>query len=354
MFLDYSISTIEGRKKYVEQILQSEHVKQAELSQLGDYLLFSKDKNQTKKEKKEDYPVLTTNRECTINKRQLSYEGLAEKLENGENGIYNLISDNHSQILDPKEPISQEDIDTIPGLADCMTVIKSLQKQYETASNYRKKQLKTALINTWKQAYLIKGSHKGVAVKSKIRTLAGIEIPEKVCFTEDMIPYSDSPLSLLNPKHISFLLKYYQILKQESWDMPYSDMKWHLIDLENFTEKALKQKYPILWDVLIWKIDGLTNKQIQEKVLNHHGEYHTEQYYSTVWKQRIPKLIAEQARKKYLFCFYWNRPAAASWKKCSKCGQVKIGHSLFFNKNSNKSGWYSQCKECRSQKNRRC
>jgi hypothetical protein len=43
-----------------------------------------------------------------------------------------------------------------------------------------------------------------------------MEIPEKVCFTEDMVPYSDSPLSLLNPQHIAFLLKYYQVLKQES------------------------------------------------------------------------------------------------------------------------------------------
>jgi len=45
---------------------------------------------QEKKEKK----ILTENRLATINKREISYEGLVSQLENGEDGIYNLITDN--------------------------------------------------------------------------------------------------------------------------------------------------------------------------------------------------------------------------------------------------------------------
>ena len=51
---------------------------------------------------------------------------------------------------------------------------------------------------------------------SQIKTLAGIPIPENIYLDEDNMPRSDMPLSLLNPEHVSFLLCYYQVLKQES------------------------------------------------------------------------------------------------------------------------------------------
>ena len=51
---------------------------------------------------------------------------------------------------------------------------------------------------------------------SQIRNLAGISIPENIYLDENKMPHSDMPLSLLNPEHVSFLLCYYQILKQES------------------------------------------------------------------------------------------------------------------------------------------
>jgi hypothetical protein len=43
-----------------------------------------------KKEKK----ILTDNRMTTVNKRETSFEGLVSQLENGEDGIYNLLSEN--------------------------------------------------------------------------------------------------------------------------------------------------------------------------------------------------------------------------------------------------------------------
>ena len=130
-------------------------------------------------------------------------------------------------------------------------------------------------------------------------------------------------------------------------------MRWHLIDLENLIDAALEKKYPILYDILIWKIDGLTNAQIKDQVLNKYGEDHSEQYYSTVWRRRIPKLITEQAQKHFLNHFYRQHAAAGYWKTCSKCGCRKLGHPLFFAHNSSKDGWYSQCKECRNNTRRK-
>ena len=61
---------------------------------LADYLILCMEK-QEKKERK----VLTENRMMTVNKRETSFEGLVSQLENGEDGIYNLISDNKNQIF---------------------------------------------------------------------------------------------------------------------------------------------------------------------------------------------------------------------------------------------------------------
>ena len=39
------------------------------------------------------------------------------------------------------------------------------------------------------------------------------------------------------------------------------------------------------------------------------------------------------------------------WKRCSRCGEIKLAHKLFFSTNKgSKDGWYSICKECRNKK----
>lgn len=351
MDLDYSISTPEERVEYVKQLLDKEPppYSSTTLKILADYILFVRDRNQTKKERKEEHPILTPNREFTIDKRQVSYEGLVDKLENGEDGLYNIIRNDKNQILDPKDPITEEDIENIPGIKECMDVILSLKKQLDGASNYHRKQLNQAIIETWKQAYLIKGSYNTVGhlkSASQIKTLATMAIPENIYLDENQMPHSDMPLSLLNPNHVSLLLCYYQPLKQESWEDLHGDMRWHLIDLEDTVDRALANQ-PLLYDILIWKIDGLTNEEIREKVMDLYGEDHSEQYYSTLWRKRIPKLVSEQAQKDYVE-WHFTEKERGYWKRCSKCGEIKLGHPLFFAKNSSKDGWYSQCKDCKN------
>lgn len=351
MELDYSLTTPQERVEYVKKLLaDNPPLNNSTLTILADYILFIRDRNQTKKEREAEHPILTPNREFTIDKRQTSYEGLVDKLENGEDGIYNIIRNDKTQILDPKDPITEEDIKNIPGIKDCMDVILSLKKQLETASKYRRKQINQAIIDTWKQAYMIKGSYNQIGhinSTSQIKIIASMAIPENIYLDENNIPHSDMPLSFLNPEHVSFLLCYYQILKQESWEDLHGDMRWHLIDLENLVTEALEEKYPLLYDIVIWKIDGLTNNEIREKVLNCYGEDHSEQYYSTIWRKRIPKIVSEHFAKNYVE-WYFTEKEYGYWKKCSKCGEIKLGHPFFFAKNSSKDGWYSQCKECKN------
>jgi hypothetical protein len=93
--LDYTIEDPIERKKIVEQILE-ENPEPSEkyLEVLTDYLIFSMEK-QERKEKK----ILTDNRMTTVNKRETSFEGLVTQLENGEDGIYNLITNNKQVIF---------------------------------------------------------------------------------------------------------------------------------------------------------------------------------------------------------------------------------------------------------------
>ena len=67
---------------------------------------------QEKKERK----ILTENRMMTVNKRETSFEGLVSQLENGEDGIYNLISENKNQIFQPKVTITKKDLEEIEPL----------------------------------------------------------------------------------------------------------------------------------------------------------------------------------------------------------------------------------------------
>ena len=51
------------------------------------------------KQEKKERQLLTDNRMTTIVKRETSFEGLVSQLENGEDGIYNLMTENKNMIF---------------------------------------------------------------------------------------------------------------------------------------------------------------------------------------------------------------------------------------------------------------
>ena len=108
--LDYTIESPEERKALVEKIIaENPDLSPSYLEVLADYLVLCMEK-QEKKEKK----ILTDNRMATVNKRECSFEGLASQMENGEDGIYGLISENKNTIFQPKISITKKDLETIP------------------------------------------------------------------------------------------------------------------------------------------------------------------------------------------------------------------------------------------------
>lgn len=107
--LDYTLETPEERVQLVEKILEENPDPNSKyLEVLADYLILCMEKQERKERK-----VLTENRMMTVNKRETSFEGLVSQLENGEDGIYNLINENKNQIFQPKVTITKKDLDEI-------------------------------------------------------------------------------------------------------------------------------------------------------------------------------------------------------------------------------------------------
>ena len=355
MKLDYSLTTPEERLECVNKLLKEtskEQLNNRYLTYMSDYLLFVADKNQTKKEKKEKCSIITKNREVTVNKRQVSFEEIVSSLENGEDGLYAMIRNDKNQILDRKDPISEKDINEIPGLKENIKTIESLKRQFEKATGKTKYSLKQQIISKYQEQYILKASFRGMsgknAASNQIKNMAHMRIDEEIFINNEGLPQSTGLINLFNVVHISFLLCYYSILKQESLEDLHSDMYYLLLDLEDLIEETFENE-PVLFDLIIWKIDGKTNEEIQKEMERKHGIKHNEQYFSTLWRKRIPKMIVEKAQKKWLIWHYTNEEYG-KWKKCGRCGEIKLAHSLFFSKNTSKDGFYSICKECRSKK----
>jgi hypothetical protein len=350
--MDYSIDTIEGRLQKVNEIIAntpSEKLTSKYLEAMGKYLI-----DLTLDKKKDKHKILTDNRMITVNKREMSFEGLTERLENGEDGIYNMIANDKNIIFAPKLEISEEDLREIPGLKELRDEIIKVEALAKAARGKRALNLRKQLIAMRKDQYVLRSAYrKPIYLMNLKKSISTIDLSEQIYMDAEGEVHSTGIINLYDPKHISLLLCHYSQLKQDSWDKFNSDIKWLMIDLENVTDAALEKKYPLYYDLLIYKIDGLSNLQIQEKLNEKYGVKHSVEYISSLWRNKIPKLIAEEAANQWLN-WYFTYKEEGKWKKCSRCGQTKLAHNHFFSKNStSKDGYYSICKECRNSKSKK-
>lgn len=347
--LDYSLESPQERNELVKKIIAQtppEKLTNRYLEILTDYIIFAMDKEERKKKK-----ILTDNRMVTVNKRETSFEGLIGKLENGEDGIYNMIANDKNIIFTPKVSITQKDIDEIPALKELRKAIEEVEKAEKIAKGKKKFLLKKQLIEMRQDQYVIKSFyHQPIYCINGVKNFSKINFNEKITIDEDGNVHSNGLISLFDAKHISALLCNYSRLKEDSWGKFYCDSYYLMEDLDTLIEKTLKEKYPLYYDLLIYKIDGKQNIEIQDLLYKNHGIKHSLEYISSLWRNKIPKLLAEKEQEDYLI-WYYTTQEKGKWKKCSRCGQIKLAHNRFFSKNkTSKDGWYSICKECRNKK----
>lgn len=347
--LDYSLQSPQERNELVKKIIDEtppEQLTSKYLTILSDYIIFAMDKEERKKKK-----ILTDNRMVTVNRRETSFQGLAGQLENGEDGIYNMIANDKNIIFMPKIAITQEDIDEIPGLKELRDAIDAVEKQFKAATGKRKFLLKKQLIEMRQDQYVIKSAYRQPMYMMNVtKSFSKLQLDGKITITEDGQVKSTELVSLFDQKHVSALLCNYSKLKEDAWSKFSSDSYYLMEDLDNLIERTLKDKYPLYYDLLIYKIDGKQNIEIQELLNEKHGIKHSVEYISSLWRNKIPKLLAEQAQEDYLI-WYYTMQERGKWKRCSRCGEVKLAHNRFFSKNkTSKDGFYSICKCCRNKK----
>ena len=304
------------------------------------------------KQERKERKILTDNRMMTVNKRECSFEGLVSQLENGEDGIYNLITDNKNQIFQPKVTITKKDLDEIQPLRQLREAINVWEAKLKVTEGKDAFVIKKALIEMRKDQYVIKNAYRRPIVPNKLtRSTHVIMLPDETSsFDEEGYPIPKG-VSLLNPVVCSAILCNYSRLKEDSYDRFEGDLYYLMLDFDEIADKALKE-YPLYEKIVECKVDGLQNTQIQEILQMEFGIKHSLEYISSLWRKKIPKLIASQAEDEYLYWYYLNIKKG-KYKKCSRCGQVKLAHNKYFSKNkTSKDGYYSICKKCRNSKNK--
>lgn len=341
--LDYTLESPEERKQLVEKILE-ENPEPSEryLETLADYLVLSMEKQERKERK-----ILTENRMATVSKRETSYEGLVSQLENGEDGIYSMIHEDKNVIFQPKVMITKADVEEIPGMKQLREAIKIWEDKLKKTSGREAYIIKSTIIELRKDQYVLKNAYRRPIVPNKITRSKNL-IPLDSDFTFDNDGYIvPSGISLCNPKVVSAILCNYSLCKEESWGEFDKDL-WYIMDeFDKVADAALKD-YPMYDKLVEYKIDGLQNVEIQAKLYEEFGIKHSLEYISSLWRNKIPKIIASEAEDKLLYWYYLNEEKGV-YKRCSKCGQVKLAHNKYFSKNNtSKDGFYSICKICRN------
>jgi hypothetical protein len=156
-------------------------------------------------------------------------------------------------------------------------------------------------------------------------------------------------VSLCDPKIVSIILCNYSQCKQECWGEFDKDL-WYLMDEFDKVADAALKNYPLYDRICEYKIDGLQNIDIQAKLEEEFGITHSLEYISSLWRNKIPKLIASEAEDRLLNWYFLNE-MKGKYKKCSRCGEIKLAHNKYFSKNkTSRDGYYSICKCCRNAK----
>lgn len=343
--LDYSLQTPEERNELVKQILEENpEPNEKYLEILADYLILCMEK-QEKKERK----ILTDNRMVTVNKRETSFEGLVSQFENGEDGIYNLITDNKNTIFQPKVTITKKDLEEIQPLRQLREAIVMWEEKLKTATGRDAFIIKKTLIDLRKDQYVIKNAYRRPITLTKISHGKNLIMLDGEEWVDEDGNVQSKGVSFCNPEVCSAFLCNYSKLKEDSYSNFESNTWYMIYDFENLVDKALAGN-PVYMRLVECKIDGMQNIDIQETLQMEFGIKHSVEYISSLWRKKIPGMIAAVAEDEFLN-WYYLQVEPGKYKRCSRCGQIKLAHNKYFSKNkTSKDGFYSICKCCRNTK----
>lgn len=338
--LDYNIQSIEERKKLIEKIIADvgeENLRPSDLEKMANYLIFAPE-NRQKKE------IISKGRLNTLRKREVYLK---------DNNFDIIIEEDKNKIATPHITITKKDLKTIEPLRQLYEAIQQTEKIYQKTKN---KKLKKMLIEMRKDQYLIKAAYcKPIFFLQPLKSSTVFNFDEDTWYYTkegDIKEVSENRIDFSKPSHIAAFIHFYSKLKQNSANDVNSDIKWMLLDLEKLIDEALAEN-KIFYDIVIMKIDGKSNYDIKNYLKEKYDKNYTIEYISYLYRNKIPQIIAFHYKKTWTEWFYTYK-AKGNWKKCNRCGQIKLAHNYYFPKNiSAKDGFYTICKECRRVKTKK-
>ena len=355
--MDYSLTDPKDRVTKTEEIIASTPSKDLTtnyLTKMADYLTVP-----TEKEEKKERKILTPTRQKYFKENEMSFEGLCDNCDNRDadsaDFIYNIITNDKNILRTFKGKITEEEIAESKDLQQLQEDIQKVEELEKSATGPRRFSLHKELIEMRKDQYVIRNKFRNFSTtinnKNKFKGFYKFDLSENIYIDENDEVVSDGIINFFDEKHVEMILNNYSALVEDSYDEFLSDSKWMMMDFDNLAGRAL-QSYPIFESIVTYKIDGRTNEQIRELLKEEYGVTYSTVYISSLWRNKIPKLIVKQAKEEWIV-WHYTEEEYGKWKRCSCCGEVKLAHKYFFTKNSSsKDGWYSICKECRKKRNK--
>lgn len=248
------------------------------------------------KEEKRETKFLTENRMVTIRKHETSLEGLMDKFEGNEDGVYGLFGEaDKSRYLTPKIEITAADIAEVPGLSDIVDAIHSIEERIKTAQGRDRFILKQTLIELRREQYILKNSYR--CPVNITPTHGGgrkhVDLAERRYINEAGEPESTGLISLFKEDHVSALLIHYPLLKETTVGQFDNDFLYLTEEFEALVARALTSEHPHYYDIVKMKWENKQNIEIKAMLQEKYNIIHTAEYISCLWRSKIPKIIAQ-------------------------------------------------------------
>lgn len=298
------------------------------------------------------HEILTKNRMKTIEKREISLDYILQlEKENKElNSYINSFDikqeESKNKILCNK--IKSKNINNIytKQIEEAINNIKSILDLSNSKEEILK--LKAIIIDLRKDLYFTRNCFNPPILFNKILFSKKNDINY---LNLNGYKNNDSSFYFHNPNHISALIHYYPLLKSKSYEELQSTLHWILIDFENLLKYSinnnLKDKYK---DILICKLNGFNNEDINKFLIKKYNKGYSLNYISSLINKIIPEILVNNYLNITINWLYTYK-LYGKWKKCSKCGQIKLANRMNFSLNKRgKYGLHSICKECRKNK----
>lgn len=355
--LDYTVDDLEERVKNVKKIIEDNEeslvdyydnyynpsinqnsrtsefdIMSKDLQRMADYLLYADNKEKRKENHGEDFNIVSDN----DNEKNKKKEYLLDDLSSIDKGEDRKVVHQHK--LYKKVKVYKEDREKYPELRETGESIERMQKmvsegkdsQGNRLSKDEIKKLKWIMIEVRKDEVAMKEILKGYI---RFKRISPEESPD----------HQLDGFSFANKEHIGMVFENYAEFKQNSFDDTKGDMKLIIQVFEELVDNTDFEEY--VKDILIYKIDGLTRREICDTIQESHGIVFSEERVSQITKEIIPAMIVDTYNRKkddWIHTFI----IRGKYKQCTRCGDSKL--IKFFGKYSrSKDGLRNECKECR-------